>query len=107
MGNAIWVGVGFAFGPAIQPALERWSGVLSTITVIAMVILLTLFVVLRIRRNQRGETPSGPLSPPDPADARKVIAMANEPAPISFARGARSEERRVGKECRSPGARER
>src|SRR5690625_6549490 len=75
MGNAIWVGVGFAFGPAIQPALERWSGVLSTITVIAMVILLTLFVVLRIRRNQRGETPSGPLSPPDPADARKVIAI--------------------------------
>lgn len=27
--NAIWIGLGYVFGPAIKPALEQRSGVLS------------------------------------------------------------------------------
>lgn len=51
--NAIWIGLGFAFGPAIEPALEQWSGVLSKIVLVVIGGLLAWFVVARLRRNAR------------------------------------------------------
>ncbi|WP_217987096.1 DedA family protein [Dietzia natronolimnaea] len=48
--NAIWIGAGFAFGPAIKPALERWSGVLSNAVLAVIAILVVWFVVKRVRR---------------------------------------------------------
>jgi membrane protein DedA with SNARE-associated domain len=48
--NAIWIGAGFLFGPAIRPALERWSGVLSNAVLAIIVILFVWFVVKRVRR---------------------------------------------------------
>ncbi|MGW9269138.1 MULTISPECIES: DedA family protein [unclassified Microbacterium] len=51
--NGIWIGLGFAFGPAIRPILEQWSGLLSDIAVGAIVLLLVVFIALRIRRRMR------------------------------------------------------
>lgn len=51
--NLIWVGLGFAFGPAIRPILEQWSGVLSRVVVIGILALLVWFVVARLMRNAR------------------------------------------------------
>lgn len=51
--NAIWIGLGFVFGPAIQPVLERWSQVLSNLTLAVIGALLVLFVLRRVRRNRR------------------------------------------------------
>ena len=48
--NAIWIGAGFAFGPAIKPALERWSGVLSNAVLAIIAVLVVWFVVKRVRR---------------------------------------------------------
>lgn len=48
--NAIWIGAGFVFGPAIKPALERWSGVLSNAVLAIIAILVVWFVVKRVRR---------------------------------------------------------
>lgn len=51
--NTIWIGLGFAFGPAIKPALEQWSGVLSNLVLGLIAALLLWFVVARLRRNAR------------------------------------------------------
>lgn len=48
--NAIWIGLGFAFGPAIRPALEQWSGVLSWLVVLAMLGLIVWVIVTRLIR---------------------------------------------------------
>ncbi len=48
--NGIWIGLGFAFGPAIDPVLERWSGVLSTLVLIAIGLAVLWFVVVRARK---------------------------------------------------------
>jgi membrane protein DedA with SNARE-associated domain len=50
--NALWIGIGFGFGPAIAPALERWSGVLSNIVIVVLVLMIAWFVVKRIRRRR-------------------------------------------------------
>ncbi|MFJ4255275.1 DedA family protein [Microbacterium sp. NPDC090003] len=54
--NAIWIGLGFAFGPAIKPVLEEWSGLISNVAVGAIALLVLAFIVLRIRRRLREGT---------------------------------------------------
>lgn len=51
--NAIWIGLGFAFGPAIRPVLEEWSGLISNIAVGAIALLVLIFIAMRIRRRLR------------------------------------------------------
>jgi membrane protein DedA with SNARE-associated domain len=51
--NAIWVGLGYAFGPAIRPVLEQWSGILSNAVLVVIALLLVLFVVVRLLRRRR------------------------------------------------------
>ncbi len=56
--NGVWIGLGYAFGPAIRPVLERWSGVLSDAVIVIVLVLLLWFViarVVRLRRNRRAE----------------------------------------------------
>jgi membrane protein DedA with SNARE-associated domain len=48
--NAIWIGLGYAFGPAIKPALEQWSGILSNAVLIILALMLGWFVTGRIRQ---------------------------------------------------------
>ena len=54
--NLIWIGLGFAFGPAIRPVLEQWSGVLSTLVVGVILALLLWFVIARLRRRAKAPT---------------------------------------------------
>ena len=51
--NAIWIGAGFVFGPAIKPVLEQWSGVLSNAVLAVLVVAVVWFVVKRLRRLSR------------------------------------------------------
>ena len=51
--NAIWIGLGFAFGPIIKPTLEQWSGVISNAVLVVIGLLLAWFVIARVRRNAR------------------------------------------------------
>lgn len=51
--NGIWIGLGYAFGPAIKPVLEEWSGVLSHLVLGAIGLLVVWFVVSRLRRRHR------------------------------------------------------
>ena len=48
--NAIWIGAGYLFGPAIKPALEQWSGMLSNAVLAVIAIAFVWFVVKRVRR---------------------------------------------------------
>lgn len=56
--NAIWIGSGFAFGPAIKPVLEQWSGVLSDAVLVVILIAFVWFVVKRVRRLIRARSES-------------------------------------------------
>jgi membrane protein DedA with SNARE-associated domain len=51
--NVIWVGLGFAFGPAIEPVLAQWSGILSNAVLAGIALLVLWFVVVRLRRRRR------------------------------------------------------
>lgn len=51
--NFIWVGLGYAFGPAIKPVLEQWSGLISDIVVVVILLLILWFVVSRLIRNAK------------------------------------------------------
>jgi membrane protein DedA with SNARE-associated domain len=51
--NSIWIGLGYAFGPAIKPVLEEWSGVLSNLVLAVIGLLVLWFVVQRVRRLRR------------------------------------------------------
>lgn len=46
--NLVWIGLGYAFGPAIRPVLEQWSGVISDIVVVVIGLLLMWFVIARV-----------------------------------------------------------
>lgn len=48
--NGIWVWLGFAFGPVIEPVLTQWSGVLSNAVVVIVLLLVAWFVIARVRR---------------------------------------------------------
>ena len=62
--NAIWIGLGFAFGPLIKPTLEQWSGIISNAVLVVIGLLIAWFVAVRVRRNARrrrqGEARSQP-----------------------------------------------
>ena len=51
--NAIWIGAGYLFGPAIKPALEQWSGMLSNAVLAVIAIAFVWFLVKRVRRLSR------------------------------------------------------
>ncbi len=51
--NALWIGLGFAFGPAIKPVLAEWSGALSNLVLAVMAGLVIWFIVARLRRRRR------------------------------------------------------
>lgn len=55
--NAIWIGLGFAFGPAIEPVLAQYSDLLSKIVLGIIGALFVWFVVSRTIRliRRRGE----------------------------------------------------
>ncbi len=61
--NGIWIGLGFAFGPAIAPILEQWSGVLSKAVLVVIAALFLWFVVARLlrlrRRHREAADPGG------------------------------------------------
>ncbi|WP_081687100.1 DedA family protein [Glycomyces tenuis] len=61
--NSIWVGLGFGFGPQIEPVLNRYSDLLSKIVLGVIAVLVLWFVVARtiklIRNRGRGDD-SGP-----------------------------------------------
>ncbi|WP_278315273.1 DedA family protein [Lolliginicoccus levis] len=48
--NFIWIGLGYSFGPAIKPALEQWSGILSNAVLAVIAIMFGWFVIGRLRR---------------------------------------------------------
>jgi membrane protein DedA with SNARE-associated domain len=79
--NSIWVGLGFAFGPRIEPVLTKYSDLLSNIVLGVIAALLLWFVIARtvklIRRRGRGDDSgpgggSGPGSSTDTVILRKV-----------------------------------
>lgn len=51
--NGIWIGSGFAFGPAIRVTLERWSGLLSNVVLAVFILALAWFVVARLMKRWR------------------------------------------------------
>lgn len=51
--NAIWVGLGYVFGPTIQPILERWSKLLSYAMVVAILLLIIGFFGTRYVKKRR------------------------------------------------------
>lgn len=53
--NAIWIGLGYAFGPAIRPVLEQWSGVLSNIVLAVIAGLVIWFVVARLIKRSKAK----------------------------------------------------
>jgi len=46
--NALWIGLGYAFGPAIRPVLEEWSAVLSTLVLAVAGLAVGVFLVRRV-----------------------------------------------------------
>ncbi|WP_233515275.1 DedA family protein [Marinitenerispora sediminis] len=66
--NSLWIGLGFAFGPAIKPVLEEWSGVISNAVLVVIALLFVWFVIVRVRkllrrRRDGGQGPSAPAAP--------------------------------------------
>lgn len=51
--NAIWIGLGFAFGPAIKPILEEWSGLISNAAVAIIALIVLIFIFTRMLRRLR------------------------------------------------------
>lgn len=56
--NAIWVGLGFGFGPTIQPIISQYSDLLSNLVLVVIGLLFAWFVISRtiklIRRRRDG-----------------------------------------------------
>ncbi|MFJ9553064.1 DedA family protein [Nocardiopsis sp. NPDC101807] len=48
--NSIWIGLGYAFGPAIKPILVQWSGLISNIVLVIIALLFLWFVIARVRK---------------------------------------------------------
>ncbi|PDP89054.1 hypothetical protein CQJ94_04760 [Glycomyces fuscus] len=51
--NSIWIGLGYAFGPAIEPVLARWSGIISNTVLVVIGLLVLWFVLARVHRRTR------------------------------------------------------
>ncbi|GLU48967.1 DedA family protein [Nocardiopsis ansamitocini] len=48
--NSLWIGLGYVFGPAIEPILVQWSGVISNVVLAIIAVLMLWFVVVRLRK---------------------------------------------------------
>ena len=73
--NSIWIGLGFAFGPTIQPIIEEYSGLLSKIVLAAIGLLFAWFIVARIVkliRKKRGGDDNGNAGHTDTMILRRV-----------------------------------
>jgi membrane protein DedA with SNARE-associated domain len=74
--NGIWVGLGFAFGPTIQPVIEEYSGLLSKIVLGVIGALFLWFVIARtikiIRKKRGGGDENGNAGHSDTMILRRV-----------------------------------
>ncbi|MFC3522129.1 DedA family protein [Streptomonospora nanhaiensis] len=90
--NSIWIGLGFAFGPAIAPVLERWSGLLSDAVLVIIGLLFLWFVVARLRRNylrrRNGHPGPGSSGGAGPSGGPGAAPMAGGPGAAPMAGGA-------------------
>lgn len=51
--NTIWIGLGYVFGPAIEPVLAQWSGVISNIVVVLIGLLVLWFILARVYKRTK------------------------------------------------------
>ncbi|SDD55758.1 membrane protein DedA, SNARE-associated domain [Glycomyces harbinensis] len=74
--NSIWIGLGFAFGPTIQPIIDQYSGILSKLVLGVIGALFLWFVVARtvklIRKRRGGGDRDGGAGRTDTMILRKV-----------------------------------
>lgn len=57
--NSIWIGLGYGFGPAIEPILAQWSGVISKAVVAIIGLLVLWFIAVRVYRLTRARRNEG------------------------------------------------
>jgi membrane protein DedA with SNARE-associated domain len=57
--NTVWIGLGYAFGPAIEPVLVRWSGIISNAVVVVIGLLVLWFVLARVHKRARDRRAEG------------------------------------------------
>ncbi|WP_249351995.1 DedA family protein [Nocardiopsis akebiae] len=57
--NTIWIGLGYVFGPAIEPVLVQWSGVISNIVVVLIGLLVLWFILARVYKRTRARRTEG------------------------------------------------
>ncbi|ADH66053.1 MULTISPECIES: DedA family protein [Nocardiopsis] len=57
--NTIWIGLGYVFGPAIEPILAQWSGVISNIVVVIIGLLVLWFILARVYKRTRARRTEG------------------------------------------------
>ncbi|WP_435106471.1 DedA family protein [Nocardiopsis synnemataformans] len=51
--NTIWIGLGYVFGPAIEPVLAQWSGVISNVVVVIIGLLVLWFILARVYKRTK------------------------------------------------------
>lgn len=57
--NTIWIGLGYVFGPAIEPILAQWSGIISNIVVVIIGLLVLWFILARVYKRTRARRTEG------------------------------------------------
>ncbi|MFC9087506.1 DedA family protein [Nocardiopsis dassonvillei] len=57
--NTIWIGLGYVFGPAIEPILAQWSGVISNIVVVIIGLLVLWFILARVYKRTKARRTEG------------------------------------------------
>lgn len=80
--NSLWIGLGFAFGPAIKPLLEEFSGILSSAVVAIVALLLLWFVAVRVRKLIRIRRGLEPL-PAESATPEPLVGGSTAPEPTA------------------------
>ncbi|WP_223838688.1 DedA family protein [Nocardiopsis deserti] len=57
--NTIWIGLGYVFGPAIEPVLAQWSGVISNVVVVIIGLLVLWFILARVYKRTKARRTEG------------------------------------------------
>lgn len=57
--NTIWIGLGYVFGPAIEPILAQWSGVISNVVVVIIGLLVLWFILARVYKRTKARRTEG------------------------------------------------